>query len=199
MSIPGIDALLDLSHWNVVESFAKVAESGIMAVIHKASQGIVSDPQYHPRVLPARGAGLLWGAYHFGVASVDPIKQADFFLSVAGSPKVLCLDWEWNKADTMTAEQAVQFVECINEKTGHLPMIYTSAAFVTELMMPEAEPILRNCDLWLTGFTREPKLPHVWPRWTIWQYGIAPCPGIQGKVDRDTFEGSAEELKAYFS
>jgi lysozyme len=119
--------------------------------------------------------------------------------SLLGMPKMLALDWEWNNADTMTADQAATFVKRVYDRIGRWPMLYTSAAFLATIprLVPDA---LVNCDLWLTGFTDSPVIPQQWAQkgWKIWQHGIGVCPGVDGQVDRDTFNGTGEELAAYF-
>jgi lysozyme len=205
-AIPGTDSIIDLSHWNTVVSFEEVKQSGVSAVIHKASQALVDDPSYESCRQDALEAGLLWGAYHFGVQGHDPVEQADFLLTAAigpnklASPKLLALDWEWNNADTMTAEQAALFVLHVFHRTGRWPMLYTSAAFLASI--PRLVPaVILKCDLWLTGFTNAPVIPHQWATkgYRIWQHGIGVCAGIDGQVDWDTFNGTPEELRAYFT
>jgi lysozyme len=142
----------------------------------------------------------LIGAYHFGVASQDPLAQADAFLRFSETDcKIRVLDWEWNNADTMTAAQAAAFVQHVYDVTGRWPMLYTSAAFLASIPRLAPAP-LENCDLWLTGFTSSPVIPQQWTQkgWKIWQHGIGACPGIDGQVDRDTFNGTPAELAAYF-
>jgi lysozyme len=197
--IPGTDSIIDLSHWNTVNDFAEVKASGVSAVLHKASQGMTMDPKYLSREFQALNSSLMWGAYHFGVQGIPAIQQADYFLGAAGMSKILALDWEWNNADTMTADQALAFVTRLRTKTGRWPMIYTSAAFLATI--PRLiDPTILNCDLWLTGFSPSPVVPQQWATkgYRIWQHGIGSCAGIQGQVDRDTFNGTAEELAAYF-
>jgi lysozyme len=197
--IPGTDSIIDLSHWNTVNDFSEVKASGVSAVIHKASQGMTMDPKYLSREFQALNSGLMWGAYHFGVQGIPAIQQADYFIGAAGQVKILALDWEWNNADTMTADQAMAFVTRIRTKTGRWPMLYTSAAFLATIPRL-VDPALLNCDLWLTGFSPSPVVPQQWATkgYRIWQHGIGSCAGIVGQVDRDTFNGTAEELAAYF-
>ena len=198
--IPGTDLIIDLSHWNTVNDFGEVKASGVSAVFHKASQGLTMDPKYLSREFQAKNYGLLWGAYCFGVQSHDPIQQADFFIGAAGKAKILALDWEWNNADTMTADQAELFVSRIHAKTGRWPLLYTSAAFLASIPRLVG-PLLASCELWLTGFTPSPVVPQQWATkgYRIWQHDIGSCAGIVGQVDRDTFNGTAEELAAYFA
>lgn len=212
MTIPGTDSIIDLSHWNTVQDFNAVKSSGVSAVMHKASQGLVADPSYGSHRAQAALADLLGGAYHFGVQSQDPVAQTDFFLKTVlanknplvgqvAKPGVLALDWEWNKADTMTAEQAAAFVQRIFDQVARWPLLYTSAAFLASL--PASTVLgspLMNCELWLTGFTPAPMIPlHAkWSTWRIWQHAIGTCPGISGQVDRDMFNGTQAELETFF-
>lgn len=200
MQIRGTDSIIDLSHWNPVTSWSAIANAGVRAAILKSSQGLTRDPSYAAFYVGARNCHLGIGAYHFGVASQDPIKQADFFLQQAASCKVLALDWEWNKADTMTADQAAAFVAEIFKQTGKYPMLYTSAAFLASVPRL-VDPNLVNCDLWVTGFSPSPIVPQQWATkgWKIWQHGIGSCAGISGQVDRDTFNGTPVELEQYFA
>lgn len=212
ISGPTTDAIIDLSHWQPTPNWDKVRRNGIQAVMLKSSQGISSDPTFHARATAAHNAGLLVGAYHFGVRSVDAVKQAEYFLSLVKSlgasyiPAVLALDFEWNKADTMTTDQARIFVERIYDVKVSWPLLYTSAAFLDEVdedgitrFIPCKDDPLLNCDLWLAGMTKAPRLPFYFSDWCIWQYDIGTCDGVSGQVDRNIFHGSPEDLAEYFS
>src|SRR4030095_899709 len=61
----GLDAVIDISHGVTVSDFASVRRSGILGVIHKATEGgDWVDASYGVRRPEAERAGLLWGAYH---------------------------------------------------------------------------------------------------------------------------------------
>jgi lysozyme len=199
----GTDSIIDLSHWNAVSDFGAVKASGVQAIIHKASQGSTEDPLYRARRSVAKQVGLLWGGYHFGTAGIAPESQARKFLMITAGEPVVALDWEWNKADTMTVVQARAFAAAVNEaRPDAKKLLYTSAAFLQEMrfgLVPIADEALLKWDLWLAGMTVAPRLPPDWSKWRIWQHGIAACNGVHGQVDRDTFNGTADELTAYFS
>src|SRR5690242_11536953 len=93
------NAVIDLSHHNGTHlDFQAAAGAGIVGVVHKATQGTGHvDPMYVTNRSPARGAGLLWGAYHFGVGA-DGVEQADFFLGTVkpDALHLLVLDFEAN-------------------------------------------------------------------------------------------------------
>jgi lysozyme len=192
-----------------VQDFKAVKASGVSAVLHKASQGLVVDPSYGSHRAQAALADLLGGAYHFGVASQDPVAQADFFLKTVlanknplvgqvAKPGVLALDWEWNKADTMQPLYAAAFIQRIFHQTGRWPILYTSSAFLEGFPLLAPDGVFAQCELWLTGFTKGPNVPPPWSNWRIWQHGIGTCTGISGQVDRDTFNGTPAELESFF-
>ena len=66
-AVAGLDAVIDMSHMVAVSDFSAIRHSGILAVVHKASEGgDWIDPSYGARRHDAEAQGLLWGAYHFG-------------------------------------------------------------------------------------------------------------------------------------
>ncbi len=196
-SIPGSNVVIDLSHFNNVTNFAAIQQSGIVGVIHKATEGTGwSDPTYASRKQQALAAGLLWGAYHFGI-NEDGAAQAQYFLSVVnpGSQDLLALDFEQNPNSQMTITQAEQFVQEIYSKTGRYPGFY-SDSLVGSLLGSTENSILANCWFWRAEYGGSPpSVPPTWPGWTMWQYTESgSVPGIAGACDRDTFNGSVAEL-----
>src|SRR5215471_10072334 len=92
--------VIDLSHWNVVESLIPTATAGIKGVIHKATEGMGSiDDKCAARRYLADEAGLKWGLYHF-VRPGSMSDQVENFLDRAKSAGVyddrtlVVLDWE---------------------------------------------------------------------------------------------------------
>jgi lysozyme len=123
-----INVVVDLSHHNEKVDFVKVKADGIVGVIHKATQGLTYvDKTYTARQRVASEVGLLWGAYHFGVAG-DGSDQAQFFLDTIqpDGEILLVLDYEPNlTGPTMSLDQAREFVEHIAEVTGRWPGLYS--------------------------------------------------------------------------
>ncbi|WP_223532415.1 GH25 family lysozyme [Pseudomonas sp. GL-RE-20] len=79
-TVPGtVDVIVDLNHDNKID-MKKIKDDGIVAVIHKASEGATfRDDKYLSRRKLALDAGLLWGAYHFS-SSRDVKDQFENFL-----------------------------------------------------------------------------------------------------------------------
>ncbi len=174
-----------------------------MGVIQKATQGQgFVDPTYEVNRRKAADAGLLWGAYHFGVGG-DGVEQAEHFLKVVGNdPKtLLVLDFESNPTGpSMDLEEAKAFVTHVNERTGRFPGFY-SGHDIKRLLGGNHDPILSQCWLWLAQYGPTPVVPQNWETWTMWQYtdgayGSEPhqVSGV-GRCDRDKFNGGEAQLR----
>jgi lysozyme len=196
-TVQGLNVVIDLSHYNPVTSFTQVQQGGILGVIHKATEGTGwSDPTYASRKPEALAAGLLWGAYHFGV-NEDGAAQANYFLSIVkpGPNDLLALDFEENSSSQMTITQAEQFVTEVYNQTGRYPGFY-SDALAGNMLGSTQNPVLANCWFWRAEYGgSSPSVPATWPTWTMWQYTESgTVPGIQGSCDRDTFNGTSAAL-----
>ena len=202
--MPQLNVVIDLSHHNQNLDFAAIASSGILGVIHKATQGIGNaDPTYPDHKSSALDNGLLWGAYHFGTGS-DGVQQAEHFLDVVqpDDQTLLVLDFEANaQGPSMTLEEARAFVTHVNDRTGRYPGLY-SGHYIKNLLGSSSDPVLLNCWFWLAQYGPTAVVPPNWRLWTMWQYtdgsaGLPPhsVPGA-GLCDRDKFNGDEVRLRA---
>src|SRR5215471_6699704 len=186
-----INVVIDISHHQTAVDFARVRAAGIVGVIHKATEGSrFVDKKYQERRRQALDAGLLWGAYHFGVGGAGR-DQADHFLETVDptDSTLVVLDYEANRVGpTMTLDQAREFVTHLEEQLG---------------AAPGPDPILSQCFLWIAQYSGQKpvNIPRTFPRWTLWQYtdgvhGNTPhtVAGI-GLCDRDLFNGSLANLR----
>lgn len=197
-----INVVIDLSHFNQVTSFEEVKADGIVAIIHKATEGLSDvDPTYLSNKAAAQAAGLWWGAYHFATGD-DAILQAEHFLSVVnpGPTDLLVLDFEQNPSgSSMTLAGAEQFVTRVEQATGRWPGFY-SGSYIRELLGENSNETLANCWFWLSEYGPVPHVPANWQTWTMWQYtdgAVGPEPhavaGV-GNCDRDQFNGDMDAL-----
>lgn len=197
-----LNVIVDLSHHNGNVNLAQAKAAGIVGVIHKATQGTsFTDPMYAANKTQAQAAGLLWGAYHFGVGA-DGVAQAGYFLEAVhpGPQDLLVLDFEANaQGPSMTPEEARAFVTHINQTLGKFPGLY-SGHYIKDLLGTNSDPVLANCWFWLSQYGPTPVVPANWNTWTMWQYtdgalGSGPydVPGI-GRCDRDKFNGDINAL-----
>ncbi|MBF9223762.1 glycoside hydrolase family 25 protein [Hymenobacter ruricola] len=205
-----IDAVVDISHHQqMTVDFVAVASSGILGVIHKATEGLdFTDPMYASRKPLALREGLLWGAYHMG-HNEDGAAQAEFFLKTVqpGPTDLLALDFEdlYKGAEyNMTLQQAEDFVQAVQQATGRYPGLYALNDYLLQ-NGAQNSAILQQCWLWIAqpDDEAEPSHPAQWSTWTLWQHtngkpgvGVPPfaVDGI-GLCDRDFFNGSADDLR----
>ena len=202
----GTNAIIDLSHHNGNVDLQKAKAAGIAGVIQKATQGTsFIDPTFATNRQKAVDAGLLFGAYHFGVGA-DGVEQAAFFLNtVQPNPDdMLILDFEANpQGPSMTLEEARAFVTYIYSITSRYPGLY-SGHYLKELLGSASDLVLVNCWLWISQYGPSAMIPAAWKAWTLWQYtdgalGKEPhsVDGV-GACDRDIYNGSPEELLSFW-
>ncbi|MBZ5523001.1 MAG: glycoside hydrolase family 25 protein [Acidobacteriia bacterium] len=200
---PITNAVMDISHYQGNVDMAAAKGDGIVAVIHKATQGTNwFDNMYAVNRPKAAAAGVLWGAYHFGTASGDGATQAQYFLQIAkpDAQTLVVLDFEENKGSTMTLDQAHQFVTFIHTTLNRWPVLY-GGSYLKSVLAGNSDPLLANCPLWWAQYAAAPVIPPNWKDWTLWQYtdgthGPAPhqVQGV-GPCDRDQFNGDMNALK----
>jgi lysozyme len=200
---PYLNAVIDISHWDGNIDFEQVANSGILGIMQKATQGLGDiDPTYESNRVAATNAGLLWGAYHFGTGE-DAVAQADHFLSVIGDPDnvLLALDFEENPdGSSMNLEQARAFLTRVQAQTGRFPGLY-GGSYLKQLLGDATDPLLAQSWLWIAEYGPAPVIPPNWGTWTFWQYtdgqygpephtvdGVGPC-------DRNFFNGPEGQLR----
>ena len=188
--------VLDLSHHNEVASFDAIRKSGIVGIIHKASEGSdYVDPTYAPRRVQAKAAGLLWGAYHF-LRPGDQKEHAAHFIKSA-SPAVddlICADHEDN---TMSLSDLQAFLAAVYALTQRRAVIY-SGHLIKEQVGARTLPGLAAHQLWIAHYTSgQPSWPtETWPHYFLWQYtDKGSAPGVSGWVDCNTTQLSETQLR----
>jgi lysozyme len=223
----GLDAVIDISRFVSVSDFRRVRQSGILGVIHKASEGgDYADSACAARRPQAEAAGLLWGTYHFGTGQTSGAQQAAFFLA-RSQPRpgtLLALDLEANEnnpSNSMTLEQAETFVRTVAGATGRLPIVYVHPTWANGDPLPVSglslgaaitpQSILARCGLWVADYHDSPEVPRAWAAsgWRLWQYAGDESAGrpaynqttiVQGvsHCDRNLFNGDAAALDRFW-
>lgn len=198
------NGMIDVSHHNRIEDWAAVRRSGIVAVVHKATEGATfRDGLYRERREAAKAAGLRFGSYHFS-SGVDVGAQVENYLAHADprDDELICLDWEQSTAGAdMNLKQAEAFVEAVRARIGRPPVLYGGRHLREALAGVQRSP-LAGCPLWYARFGPAPMgAPALWNDWTFWQYtdgASGPEPrtvGGVGPVDRDLFNGTEQEFR----
>lgn len=191
---------IDTSHYEPGVSWGAVATSKQFAMT-KASEGIGGvDSLFKPYWPEMKQVGPR-GAYHFLHPNLDPIKQAETFLSVVGELEDTdmgpILDWEVTGGVSPAAQQicAGKWLDYVEKKLGKKAILYANSSFFTEN--------INNSDFhqyptWMAQLTAHLKVPAGWPQPAFWQYSFTEhVVGVPNKVDASKFFGTTAQLKAF--
>lgn len=183
--------VIDLSHHNIITDFDMIINSGVLGIIHKATEGTTFvDKKYANRKVAWLNRDGLWGAYHF--IKRDGETEAKHFLDVVNPDKqtLLALDYEVN----IDKSECEKFVKVIFDETGRYPLFYINNAMLNTDNFSDS--ILTNCPLWVARYGgKSPNIPAQWNDYTLWQYSAGGrVTGMNGNVDIDTFNGDVPAL-----
>lgn len=196
--------------------FAGLVDNGVMAIFHKASQGLhFRDPLYATRRKKAFQAGLLWGAYHF-LDNGDAEQQAENFLASCGfddptlpMPMVFA-DYEQNGGNTAVLHQLQTFITRVNAAAPGMNCGVYSSNLIRETLRPAegghvhpdmigAADFFKRCPLWLAEYGPHENIPWPWESAMLWQFNDrGKFSQIVGPVDVNLFAGSREKLAAFW-
>ena len=180
---------VDVSVWQGVIDWKKVAASGISFALIRASVGGLVDRRYSANAINAHKARLDVEPYHFLTVDVSMAQQAARFLASASA--ALPRHWVDVEYEARTGagpcEAAVrEMVERLQD-AGATPGIYTSmsmwrrlghSAWAGHLPLWVAD--------WNAAFAGKPRQPAGWSSWVYQQTTSAgSVPGIAGRVDLD--------------
>lgn len=207
---------VDVSHWQGASiDWKKVKASGREFAFMKATEGTnYKDDTFAKNWAGAKAAGLIRGAYHFHRTNADPIKQAEYFVSAVGKlgaddfPLMLDVEDANNPPSAAAVKANVKAcLEHIQKLTGRVPIIYTGSWYWSGYLANAAG--FEKYPLWIAAYPNSwpnnsycPSLPANWKKWTFWQYssganGVPAVPGIGQSCDRNRFDGTLADLKAF--
>lgn len=196
---------VDVSHFDGAINWKAARQDGITFAIIKATEGTTFvDDHFTTNWTSTASNGIVHGAYHFFRPKSDPVAQADFFVRIAGSPKpgdlppVIDLEVTDGLTAAQVAAGARAFLQRVQQKTGRVPMIYTSVRVFDSLLGGPSgfDPYF----LWVANWNvRCPNIPNPpWKRWTFWQSSATgTVAGFSDPVDLDSFNGTSAELMAF--
>ena len=142
--------MVDLSHWDEVDSFEDAKDDGAVGIIHKATESNnYFDPTHNQRKKDAIAAGLLWGAYHF-LRPGNMKDQAQYFVSKVG--KNLDLYAADHEDEGVSLDDLKTFLREVKRLTGKSPIIY-SGHVLKEQLGDRHDSELSQYRLWLAQYT----------------------------------------------
>jgi len=194
---------IDISHWQDFPNFSEVADAGVIAMIHKATEGTsYVDPNRATNINNATKAGIVCCTYHW-IKPGNATKQMEFYLStvdpVPGERMVI--DYEENGCKL---DDLLEAVEVLTNDPRDLQVTVYSGHLLKEQLNGDCNEFLaNNTDLWLAQYTTgEPSWSTgTYENWTLWQYSESgEIDGISGSlVDLNRFAGSDAELIRWIS
>jgi lysozyme len=207
--------VIDAYEGNSIDWTQMATDPRVVAVIHRATDGLTLDSQYKSRQVTAQSQGYLWGAYHLGRPG-DPIAQAQFFLSTIGdSTNVeMFLDLEdVTSSSMMNIANAKIFLNYVFQQTGRMPVVYANNNVVTAINAAmQGDPTFAQTRLWYARFLSTiPGFPAgVWSTYYLWQFSseinctstgncLYNVPGTEYDMDIDVFYGSKAALAAQWA
>jgi GH25 family lysozyme M1 (1,4-beta-N-acetylmuramidase) len=198
---------IDVSHHNGDIDYAAVREAGHRFVFAKATQdNDFIDPMFPTNIARARAAGLAVGAYHFFDYTLDGREQADHFIDRVEAangiddalPPVIDVEcWApiGSSLHALSAARLRDLVERVYERTGRIPLIYTSV-YMWQQVVGNADGF-EDLPLWAAcwGCEVPPAIAPGWESWTFWQEGLTRIPGV-GRLDGNYFVGNGNALRS---
>ena len=208
MAVASTSTMIDVASY---QTGISLPATGVDIAIVKATQGrSYVNPDMRRAVGQARITGMGVAAYDFAVTSVDPVVEANHFISVTrdyiGQGVLPVLDWEpaapWNTGWALT------WLRTVERAYGVRPLIYMNIS--TENSYDWTQVVAGNYGLWLAGgryynttLTKDQVPPAYWTtrNWKVvaaWQYtssGIVN--GWAGRVDLSVFYGSMAVWNKY--
>jgi len=188
---------IDISHYQPTTP----SLAGRAFVIVKASNGDDKDSRYDYHVANIRRAGLVVGAYHFGVGAAQASirSQVAAFVAAATGADILALDVErnvrvrrtvdgvvvWVQLPSITRAEAREFIRLLRPRaSGRKILLYSSRGTWPGDLGQDAN--------WVADYTGDPNRPGVSPRikWTFWQHTSTP-------YDLNRFNGTKAQLRAF--
>ncbi|MEV5712974.1 GH25 family lysozyme [Amycolatopsis mediterranei] len=208
---------LDVSHYQKSVDWPGVAARGAKFAYMKATESTTYlDPTFATNYAGSANAGLVRGAYHFGLPDqASGAAQAEFFVANGGGwvndgktlPPVLDIEynpystadwagWCYNRTPAEVTAWLTDFVTTVHDRTGRWPVIYTTRGWWNhctggDVTVPAQSP------LWISPVASDaggpPGMPAGWSAYTFYQWAKSGTfPG-----DQDVFAGTAADLAAF--
>jgi len=194
---------IDISHWQGSPDFGKVKAAGVIAMIHKATEGIsYVDPNRSRNYVNATKAGIRCCTYHWLSPGSAKAQIAHYLATVDPVPgERMVIDYEEEGCTLADLKSAVQAL--LDDSRDLQVTIYSGHLLKQQLGSTRDAFLADHTDLWLAQYTTgTPSWPsNTYPHWTLWQYserGLVD--GITGSaVDLDRFNGPDDALLKWIS
>jgi lysozyme len=192
---------IDISHWQDFPDFAKVRAAGVIALIHKATEGTsYVDPNRAKNISAALKVGIACTTYHWIKPGNAAAQMAHYLKTIDPVPgERMVIDYEEDGCTLTDLKAAVQAL--LNDPRGLQITVYSGHLLKEQLGSTRDDFLAQHTDLWLAQYTTgTPDWPKgTYPQWTLWQYSESgKVDGVSGSaVDLNRFNGSDDRLLAW--
>jgi GH25 family lysozyme M1 (1,4-beta-N-acetylmuramidase) len=198
---------IDVSSYQGNVDWAGQWRSGVRFAYVKATEGTsYINPFFTQQYLGSYKAGMIRGAYHFGLPNQSAIAQANYFKAHGGGwsrdGKTLppALDIEYNPygptcyglSQSAVVTWLKTFSNQVHKNTGRYPVIYTTTDWWRQCT-GNSSALAKTDRIWIANWSGSPGiLPAGWKAWKFWQYSDG-----GGRLDHDVFNGGWTALKNF--
>lgn len=188
---------IDVSHYQNNIDWNLVAADSIHFAFIKASEGMeMKDTRFATNWKSCGEAGIMRGAYHYYIPTVDPELQAKNFIAsveLTNGDLLPVLDVE--VTNNVTREQLLKgirtWISTVEAHYNVLPIIYTNLNFYNEHLKGSFTDHI----IWIARYSN--RHPNIDTNWHFWQYSDnGRVKGIDGSVDLNVFNGTIEALNS---
>jgi GH25 family lysozyme M1 (1,4-beta-N-acetylmuramidase) len=216
-AVPDGLAGLDVSHYQKTVDWPGVAANGAKFAYMKATESTTYlDPTFATNYAGSANAGIVRGAYHYGLPDrASGAAQATFFLANGGGwtndgktlPPVLDIEynpystadwagWCYNRTPAEVTAWLTDFVTTVHDRIGRWPVIYTTRGWWNHCTGGDMTVSARS-PLWISPVASDaggpPGMFAGWGAYTFYQWAKSGTfPG-----DQDVFAGTVAELAVF--
>jgi lysozyme len=197
---------IDVSYYQPRVDWTAAKKAGVAFAFLRVSDGAsFLDPELATSWPAAGKAGIVRGPYQFFRPGEDAIAQADLLIATLRAqgglqrgdlPPVLDIEVTDDLPAATIRAGMRRWLDRVEGAFNRRPLIYASPGFWDGL---GAEATFARYPLWVAHWdTACPGVPGAWTEWTFWQTtDHAEIPGVPGSVDRDRFNGTLADLRAF--
>lgn len=191
---------IDVSHYQGQIKWHHVLGQDIDFVIIKATEGVsLTDKRFSTNWKALDGKDVVRGAYHFYRPSVKGALQAKHFIKTVrlksgDLPPVIDFEETDGRSKKIVVAGLKNCIQELKNAYGVEPIIYCNPTDYRNYLKDD----FSSMKIWIANYRKTiPKIADG-KEWIIWQYSDrGKALGIKGRVDRNVFHGSVEQLKKH--